>query len=266
MKTRLKKYGPWAVVTGASSGIGQATAIALADEGFSLILAARRKACLAKDSESLQSNYGIQVETCACDLISEAGRQALFRFSRKFDVGLLVTAAGFGTSGHFIDSDISIETDMVTLNVISVMQQCHFYANHFRRRGSGAIVLYSSIVAFQGVPHAANYAATKAYIQSFGEALQKELSPMGIDVLISAPGPTHSGFAEIADMKMAKAELPETVARSTVRYLGSTKTDRPGVFSKFLSTSLMTLPRFARVRMMGQIMKGMHHKPPPNAS
>ena len=264
MQERLIKYGPWAIVTGASSGIGEATAKELAAEGFHLILAARRKSKLIEQAKALETEYGVRVEISPGNLVTEEGRSNLFHLSQKHDVGLLVTAAGFGSSGHFIDADLEKEIDMVELNVISVMQQCHYFANHFRSRGAGGIVLYSSIVAFQGVPNSANYAATKAYIQSFGEALQKELKPTGVDVLIAAPGPTYSGFAEIADMRMAKAERPETVAQATVRSLGSTRTIRPGTLSKVLSYSLMTLPRFGRVLMMGQIMKGMHHKPEPS--
>lgn len=103
-------------------------------------------------------------------------------------------------------------------------------------------------MAFQGVPRAAHYAATKAYIQSLAEGLHVELAPLGVDVIASAPGPIHSGFAERANMQMGLALQPEEVAPGTLVALGRKMTVRPGWLSKFLETAL-TLPRALRVRM-----------------
>lgn len=127
-------------------------------------------------------------------------------------------------------------------------------------------MLFGSIVGFQGVPNAAHYAATKAYVQSFGEALAVELKPLGIDVLVSAPGPTHSGFAGRAGMTMGAALTPAEVARGTLRALGRRTTALPGLLTKVLTWSLATAPRWLRVRIMGGIMTGMTKKvvSPPN--
>ena len=115
----------------------------------------------------------------------------------------------------------------------------------------------SSIVAFQGVPRAANYAATKAYIQTLAEGLRVELQPFGIDVIASAPGPVKSGFAARANMEMGAAERPGTVAARTLDLLGRKMTVRPGFLSKLLGYSLATSPRWARVLIMTQVMRGM---------
>jgi short-subunit dehydrogenase len=114
-----------------------------------------------------------------------------------------------------------------------------------------------SLVGFQGTPTAANYAATKAFIQAFAEGIHYELKPFGVDVLSSAPGPVASGFAKRADMKMGQAATPEEVARGTVEALGRQVTVRPGFLSKFLGWSLIMLPRLTRVRLMHAIMGGM---------
>jgi short-subunit dehydrogenase len=115
----------------------------------------------------------------------------------------------------------------------------------------------SSIVGFQGTPNSANYAATKAYVQSLGEALHIELAPCGVDVLVSAPGPTNSGFAERAGQQMGVALEASVVAEKTLEALGQKATVLPGFLSKLLVYSLALLPRQLRVRIMGQVMAGM---------
>jgi uncharacterized protein len=115
----------------------------------------------------------------------------------------------------------------------------------------------SSIVAFQGVPHAANYAATKAYVQSLAEGIRQELSPFGVDVLVCAPGPVQSGFAQRADMKMGATATPTAVARASLAKLPGGGTVRPGFLSKLLGWSLALLPRWGRVQIMTLIMGRM---------
>jgi hypothetical protein len=119
------------------------------------------------------------------------------------------------------------------------------------------MVLMSSIVGFQGTPFAAHYAATKAYVQALAEALSVELAPHGVDVLAAAPGPTHSGFAARAGMNLGVALNPEEVAQPILTALGRKSTVLPGLLSKLLTYSLMPLPRWARVRMMGTVMAGI---------
>jgi short-subunit dehydrogenase len=115
----------------------------------------------------------------------------------------------------------------------------------------------SSLVAFQGVPRAATYAATKAFIQTFAEGLRLELSGSGVDVIACAPGPVRSGFEARADMRMGAAASPATVARGTLDALGRRTTVRPGFLAKFLEASLLPLPRLARSRIMAIVMGGM---------
>jgi short-subunit dehydrogenase len=110
---------------------------------------------------------------------------------------------------------------------------------------------------FQGMPNAAHYAATKAYVQALAEALYVELSPLGVDVLASAPGPTNSGFAARAGMRMGMALNPSDVAQSTLDALGRKSTVLPGFLSKLLTYALVPLPRWGRVRIMGRVMRGM---------
>jgi short-subunit dehydrogenase len=261
----VEQYGTWAVVTGASDGVGGATARQLAAKGMNLVLVARRRHILEEQAEQLEREYGVQTRVIAADLSLPDAVQDVLAQTTNLDVGLLVAAAGYGTSGQFLDSTIEREQDMLSVNVGAVLTMTHHYGRRFVERGRGGIILFSSLVAFQGVPNAANYAATKGYIQSLAEGLYYELAPYGVDVLSSAPGPIASGFAARADMQMGKALTPEEVASETIAALGKKLTVRPGFLSKFLIGGLSTLPRAMRVRVMQGIMGGMtaHQKSAP---
>jgi len=251
------RYGPWAVVTGASDGIGRAMALRLAAAGLNLVLVARRKEMLDEIAADLVARHGIETRVIAIDLAREDAVETVATETGDLDVGLLVAAAGFGTSGRFIDAPLDQEQAMVEVNCRAVMALSHHFGRRFADRGRGGMVLMSSLLGFQGTPYAAHYAATKAYVQSFAEALHQELAPLGVDVVASAPGPVHSGFATRANMRLDIALTPQDVAQATLNALGRRTTVRPDGLSKVLEGALAPLPRWARVRVMGRIMRGM---------
>jgi short-subunit dehydrogenase len=251
------QYGKWAVVTGASSGIGRAMATELAAKGLNLLLVARRPAELEQVAKYLSARHGVETRMLAADLATAPALTQIESETKDLDIGLLVAAAGFGTAGNFLDAKMEDELAMLDVNCRAVMQLSLHFGKRFAERGRGGLILFGSLVGYQGTPHAAHYAATKAYVQTLAEALHVELAPKGVDVLSSAPGPVKSGFGARADMKMGAAEKPETVARVTLNALGKKMTVTPGALSKFLTWSLMTAPRSLRVRIMGQIMGGM---------
>lgn len=251
------RYGPWALVTGASSGIGRAIAVHLAEAGLNLILAARSREILTALAGELGARHGIEVRVVSADLAQPDALETIESATRDLDVGLLVASAGFGTSGPFLEASLEQELDMVAVNCRALLAASLHFGRRFARRGRGGMVLMSSIVGFQGMPYAAHYAATKAYVQTLAEALYVELAPQGIDVLAAAPGPPHSGFAERAGMKMGAALKPEDVAGSILAALGRKPTVLPGFLSKLLTWSLVPLPRRVRVRIMGMVMEGM---------
>jgi uncharacterized protein len=252
-----QRCGPWAVVTGASEGIGRAFATRLAEAGVHLVVVARREAALETLASELSRRHGIESLVIAADLGKPSGIDAVVARTESLDVGLLVAAAGFGTSGPFVDAVLETELDMIDVNCRAVAALCHHFGARFVQQRRGGLVLLSSIVAFQGVPRAANYAATKAFVQSLAEGLRVELAPFGVQVLASAPGPVHSGFARRANMVMDAAVAPAVVAERTLAVLGSRGTTRPGLLSKVLGWSLALLPRPLRVRVMALIMGGM---------
>ena len=252
-----ERYGPVALVTGASDGIGQAFAHALAERGVDLILVARRGDRLARLAADLTDAFGIRASAHAADLGDPSAASRLIDATASTDIGLLVACAGFGTSGRFLDTDVEDELAMVDVNCRAVLALTKALAPRLALRGRGGLVLMSSIVAFQGVAHAANYAATKAYVQTLAEGLRAELAPRGIDVLACAPGPVTSGFAARADMRLGKAETPSVVARRSLAALGHRTTVRPGLLAKGLGYSLAMLPRRGRTFIMNTVMKGM---------
>jgi len=256
-KRLFDQYGAWAVVTGASSGIGRAIALSLAEAGFNLVLVARRRTVLDQMAANLIQKYGVQVEAIALDMELDGSIGVLETATHNLDVGLLVVSAGFGTSGSFLNASLTQEIAMLNVNCRSLLALSWVFGRRFAQRGRGGIVLMSSIVGFQGTPFAAHYAATKAYVQALGEALSVELAPFGIDVLTAAPGPTHSGFADRAGMRLGLALKPEDIAQPILAMLGHRTTVLPGFLSKLLTYSLMPLPRSLRVRMMGRVMAGL---------
>ena len=253
------RYGPWAVVTGASSGIGEAIARHVAALGLHVVLVARSAERLEMIAAQLTRDQGVRTMVVSADLTTQSGLDRVTSATASLDVGLFVAAAGFGTSGEWTSAHLPVELAMLDVNCRAVLVHAHYFAQRLATRGHGGIVLLGSIVAHQGVPNAAHYSATKAYVQTFGEALHLELAAVGVDVLVSAPGPVHSGFAARAGMTMSAAVRPDEVARDTIRALGHRGTIVPGALSKLLTWSLALLPRWVRSRVMGSIMRGMTH-------
>ncbi len=257
MSALRRRYGEAALVTGASDGIGRAFAEQLAAGGFDLVLVARRADRLQALATALATSHGVRVQVLPLDLSTAAANQQLLDATADRPLGLLVAAAGYGTSGPLLDASIDTELDMLAVNCASTLRLAHGVGRRFAAQRRGGIVLMSSLLAFQGVPRAAHYAATKAYVQVLAEGLHRELAPQGVDVIAAAPGPVHSGFAQRAGMTMAMALTPDAVARGTLAALGRRPTTRPGWLSWLLEASLAPLPRRGRTRILQQVMAGM---------
>lgn len=251
------KYGKWAVISGSSSGIGKAFAEQLAEAGFNIVLTARRENLLQDLAGNLQSKYEIKTKVIAGDLTDNETVENLMRETQNLNVGLAVMNAGFGTSGDFLQSNLENELEMLDLNCKALFVLTHHFSKRFAGQKRGGIILLGSIVGFQGVPFAAHYAATKAYVQTLGEAISLEVRPFGVDVLVAAPGPTNSGFAERAGMDLGNAINPDTIIPEILRALGKKTTVLPGLMTKFLVWSLRTVPRWGKIRIMKMVMGGM---------
>jgi uncharacterized protein len=256
-KKRLKnKYGEWAIVTGASSGIGLELATQLASAGFNLVINSRNFEKLSVVEQDLLSKYPVQIIIVAADVSDTAGIDKIIQATQGLNVGLLINSAGYGTSGIFPDSSLQSEINMLRVNCEAVLSLTHYFCQRFIQQKRGGIIFLSSLVAFQGVPYAANYAATKAYVQTFAEAMAIELKPLGIDVLAAAPGPVESGFGQRANMNMGKALKTSEIGVPILKALGRQTNVIPGLLSKILVYSLRTVPRWAKIRIMYKVMSG----------
>lgn len=244
----------WALITGASDGIGRAFAVELAARGYGCVLVARRAERLRAVAEQIGPG---RCRILAEDLGDPAAIGRLADATADLSVDLLVAAAGFGTSGPFVDADLRSELDMIDVNCRAVAALAHVFGRRMVARRRGGIILFSSLLAFQGVPRSANYAATKAYIQTLAEGLRPELNAFGVEVLSVAPGPIASGFAARAGLSLGLSQTPDVVARQALAALGRMTTVRPGWLSKLLIGALSSLPRGGRTWVMAKIMAGM---------
>ena len=257
-KARLKtKYGEWAVITGASSGLGLELATQLASAGFNLVLIARHLEKLQEVENRLKTNTFIEIKIVNVDVSETEGIDQILEATKGLKVGLLIASAGYGTSGNFIDSSLHSEINMLRVNCEALLSLTHYFAQHFSIQNRGGIILMSSMVAFQGTPYSANYAATKAYVQTLAEGIAVELKPKGIDVLAAAPGPVESGFSKRANMKMSMSLKPSQVGIPILKALGRKTTVLPGFLTKLLVYSLRTVPRWGKVKIMEKVMGGM---------
>ena len=257
-KTRSSsKYGPWALITRASSGIGKELAIRLAEAGMHLVIIARNEDRLIQLSDELSEQFGVEVISITADLANEREVQQVIQRTQNLEIGLFIASAGFGTSGSFLTTSVHEEVNMLRVNIEALLTLTHHFSQRFAQQKRGGMILMSSMVGFQGVPFAANYAASKAYVQSLAEALGEELKPLGVDVLAAAPGPVRSGFGQRANMKMDAALTPEQVALPILKALGRKRTVLPGLLTKVLVYSLRTVPRWGKVKIMEKVMGGM---------
>jgi uncharacterized protein len=192
---------PVALITGASAGIGTEFAKRLAERGYDLILSARRRDRLDELAGRLRAEHGgIRVEVIVADLAGiDAPAQIAAETARLgLQVDLLVNNAGFGTHGRFESLPADRERDEVMVNVEALVALTHAYLPAMLERGSGGVINVASTAAFQPVPYMAVYAATKAFVRSFSEALHEEVRKRGVRVLALCPGPTATEFFDIS--------------------------------------------------------------------
>ena len=218
----------WALVTGASAGIGRALAERLAASGANLVLTARRRERLEQLAGELRSRQGVEVELFAADLARLEAPGELFAFTRGkgIPVEFLVNNAGFGAYGEFFKMDLVRQLEMVQVNIAAVVHLTHLYLPAMIERRRGDILIVASTAAFQGVPYIATYAATKAFDLLFAEALAEEVRRYGVRVCALCPGSTVSEFHQVAgqpDRTKGRQESAKKVAEAGLRALARGK-------------------------------------------
>ena len=217
-KVRDRWRGKWALVTGASAGIGWALAQQLAAAGANLVLSARRTDRLEKLSAELSSKHGVQTEVFAADLTQPGASREIFAFTagKGIEVELLINNAGFGVFGYIHENDESRLLEMVQVNCAAVVQLTRLYTPAMVQRRHGDVMIVASTAAFQAVPFIAAYAATKAFDLIFAEGIAEEMRPFGVRVCALCPGSTNTEFQQVAhqpDRAFRVAETAGKVAR-----------------------------------------------------
>ena len=260
MQNLMKKYGGWALVTGASSGIGKEFAKELAKQHFNLVLVGRNEVEMQTLSTDLKREHAINTRVINADLTNYDDLTSVPDQTKALDIGLVVLSAGIDEMGTFLDKDYAELQRMLRLNVDALTYLAHAYGNTMRDRRqlhkrSGGILLVSSLFAYQGIPNFAAYAATKAYVLTLGEALTSELGKQNIDVLTLSPGLTATPFADGLKMNLSLlpmiAQKPNKVARLGLNKLGKKATVVSGFINKFYAWENRLIPRSWPVWLFG---------------
>ncbi len=263
MNNFKQQYGPWALITGASSGIGREISEQLAQQGMNIVAVARNQENLDSLKDSLETRFAIKVRTISADLSQPEASYAINKQTADLDIGLLIPNAGIENNGAFIDNPIEAEQKMLALNTVSPMLLSHLYGQRFKQRFAqnkrSGILLTSSLFGYQGVPFVSNYSATKAYILSLGEALNVELKPFGIDVTVLSPGLTDTAMPQNMGIDFTKMPItlhkPAIVARIGLNALGKKATVVPGFINKFYAWENRLIPRSWPVKLFGLLIK-----------
>jgi len=251
-----------ALVTGASAGIGQCFAERLAREAWDLVLVARRRERLDELAAKLREAHARRVDVLAADLTSSAGVHAVEqRIAAEPTLELVVNNAGFGTTGAFAELDRDGEEQELRLNVLALVRLTHAALAAFRERGHGTVINVSSLAGFQPAPFNATYAATKAFVNSFTQAVHEELRGTGMRVQLLCPGFTRTEFQEVAGARTDELPSfawmePEAVVDASLA--GLRRGDLiviPGAGNKVMGAVLRALPNAAARRLGAALLR-----------
>jgi len=245
-----ERYGGWALITGASAGLGVEFARALARGGVPCALSARREDRLHALASELASSYQVETRVIPADLADPAEVDRLADAVGDLDLGILVNNAGFGHAGRFEKLDLDRLRAMIEVNCSAPVALTSRLLPKLRERGRGAIVITGSVAGHVPMPLHGVYSATKAFDLLFGEALAVELAEQGVDVLVLEPGPTETEFQVVAGEVAHGGESPEDVVATAFEALGR----QPSVISGWknwlravAATRLFPRPLVARV-------------------
>lgn len=254
------KYGPWALIAGASDGVGAAFAEAVAGSGINVVLLARREAVLNEVAERIRRRTGVETRVLVADLSAPDATASIIAATDGLDVGLLIYCAGADADfAPFLENSIDAAERMLQRNCLIPMQLSHHFGRAMVARGRGGIVILSSGAGFVGAPNIAAYGATKAFDMIFAESLWAELRDQGVDALGVVLGETDTpslrrlreqrGLAG-PDEPVRGATAPEEVVNDAFKSLGKNPTCMAGKQMRRGSRLLSPIPRGALVRLM----------------
>jgi len=259
MTSFKEKYGPWALVTGATSGIGEAISHELASKGINIALVARKKEDLELKASLLKTKYHIDTQIISADISTEDGIDKVKTTTKELSIGLLAIAAGLEVNGAFEKNDLQKELKVVQININATLQLTHHFAEKMVSVGKGGIILVSSLSGHMPNPYFANYAGTKAYVLNFGASLYGELKPKGVDVTVLSPGLTNTPMIKDNGVDWSKTPIqamsPEKVAQTAVNSLGKKLIAIPGTKNKIMAAMAKYSPLNMQAKMNEKMMK-----------
>ena len=264
MSAFVERYGPWAVVAGASEGIGASFSRKLAERGCNLVLLARRAGPLEELAESLRAAHGVEVRAHSLDLGSAEVTAGLHEAIADLDVGLLIYNAAYSPIGAFVDIEVEDHEKAIAVNVLGPLRVSHYMGRRLAKRGKGGIILMSSMSSLQGTAMVANYAATKAYDTILAEGLWYELGQRGVDVLACIAGatltPNYEGSTDrIPTSWLARPMAPDDVTEQALGDLGRRPSGVSGRRNRFASALLARLlPRRTAIHTVSKETEHMY--------
>jgi uncharacterized protein len=255
--------GKWALVTGASAGIGEAIAVELAGAGVNLVLTARRREQLDVLADRLRTANEIQTRVIVADLTQPQAPQQIFDATAGsgLEVDLLVNNAGFGEYGEFVRSSLEMQVNMVQVNCAAVVHLTWLFLPPMVKRGRGDVMIVASTASFQPVPYLATYGATKAFDRMLAEALAEEVKRHGVRVSALCPGPTESEFDRVAGTQPGDKRKRQSSTEVARRGLEALAAGKPSVIP-YLGGSLQVFAqRFVPRRMVTGAVERMFRPP-----
>jgi hypothetical protein len=254
-------YGPWALIAGASSGLGAEFAAQLAAVGLNVILVARRAEPLEELAATLRSTHGVEVRTASIDLAAPDLQERARACAEGLEIGLLVYNAAYSCIGPFLGQSLDDKLRILDVNCRGPLVLAHEFGNAMAARRRGGIILMSSMAGIQGAPMIATYGATKAFDRVLAEGLWEELGAHGVDVIACCAGatrtPTYEASKPVGQPPLIMESGP--VVTETLAALGKTPSFIPGMANRaagFLMERFF--PRFAAIRTMGKATRKMY--------
>lgn len=256
------RYGPWAVIAGASEGIGQQYAHVLAERGFNLVTLARRLEPLEKDAELIRRRHRVEVKPCSIDLAADNLAELTAEACAGLEIGLLIYNACYSVIGEFLDIAEADHHKMLDVNCRAPVIMTRTLAPAMIERGRGGVILMSSMSGFQGTAMVANYAATKAWNINLAQGLWEEFRPHGVDVLACVAGATSTpGFeGNTPQDKRSKAfpMAPDLVAREGLKALGKRPLHITGRINRAVDVMGHLMTRRQRTRFFSNATRGIY--------
>jgi len=258
MPPAFTKYGPWALVTGASSGLGAEYARQIAAKGLHIILVARREDRLQELATEITKDYDVETRVIAADLTADGACARVIEETRDLEVGLLVNNAGYGMSGNYHQLDPDRQVNMTVLNCVVPVLLTNHYLPQMIDRGRGGLIFLASTAGYQATASFGTYGATKAFNLMLGESLWKECKPLGVDSLAVSPGFTRTEFTDVADMDpgLFRVATADQVVAASLRNLGRRPSFVHGWLNKILNFTVRISPRRVVIAITHAMLKG----------